>query len=72
MLLARRFFYGLIHLTGSVFDIQLVHRGILPEVLKRRRTMKKDAPYLRLVHDTRGGPTDREIEIIQQEADELG
>ena len=44
----------------------------MSEALKRRINLKKDIPYLRLVHDTRGGPTDREIEIIQQEADDLG
>ena len=32
--------------------------------------MKEDIPYLRLVHDTKGGPTDRELEIIQQETKE--
>ena len=38
-LLLDGFFIGLTHLTGSVFDIQLVHRDILSEVLKRRTTM---------------------------------
>jgi hypothetical protein len=32
--------------------------------------MKTDIPYLKLVHDTRGGPTDRELEIKQWEIEE--
>jgi hypothetical protein len=40
---------GLTHLTGSVFELQLVHRGIPPKALKRRIIMRNLATTVCLI-----------------------